>query len=108
MFDSWPRYFFLFFFLIHLSGLFHVSLLAKVFDPFISVDLVKCNLTTTSLVVKQFMSLAVKRFTSLVVKRFMSVVVKQSMTFVVKWLTRLAVKQSLSLVINWSMSGPQA
>lgn len=84
-----------FFILKQRSGLFHVSLLAEVFFPYFSINLVKCNLTgltTTSFAVKLSTSLAVKQFTSLAVKWFTSLVVKRS--------TSLVVKRSSSLVVR--------
>ena len=58
-------------------------------DHLFQFEFVKCNLTTTSLAVKWFISLAVKRFTSLAVKRFTSVAVKR--------FTSVAVKRPMSL-----------
>ena len=49
-------------------------------------------LTTTSLVVKQFISLAVKRFISILVKWFTSLAAKQFISILVKWFTSLLVK----------------
>ena len=108
-----------FFIFRHLSGLFHVSLLAEVFFPYFSINLVKCILTgltttsfavklstslavklSTSLVVKQFLSLAVKQFTSLAVKRFTSLVVKRSTSLAVKRPSRLVVRQFTSSVVR--------
>ena len=53
-------------------------------DHLFQFKFVKCNLTTTSLAVKWFISLAVKRFTSLAVKRFTSVAVKRFTSVAVK------------------------
>ena len=53
-------------------------------DHLFQFKFVKCNLTTTSLAVKWFISLAVKRFTSLAVKWFTSVAVKRFTSVAVK------------------------